>query len=258
MNCYNCGKPVSNDSQVKKNTSKDVVLKNHVEHVPAICFYVGAKEEHKINRITVPACFTCNNQYSGIDDELRNMIGVANDSMDEGEILTDKSIRAIVRKNNWHERVHMNEDRTVGSVTFDANKVYNIYRKNFKALIYHEYNIVINDDFKIAILFDGFKLNTNTGSMTGGKEQFERYLFTMTKLLMDVGTWKPSGHKDIFEYGLLPLSYNEEKIIVPESNPDKAVTFLMMQVYHQKIESVIAAINVKKSLMQQAASDSNK
>lgn len=53
MICYNCGRPVSDKSNIIECDDIKVEVKNHPEHVPAKCFYVDATDEQKKNLITV-------------------------------------------------------------------------------------------------------------------------------------------------------------------------------------------------------------
>ena len=59
MYCYNCRIKLKKEIQNK-------------EHIPAQAFYGGYGSEFKVNRITVPACRKCNEDYSKTDQELRD------------------------------------------------------------------------------------------------------------------------------------------------------------------------------------------
>jgi len=61
--CYNCGKELE---------KKDVTR----EHIPSKNLFEGYDEKFKVNRITVSACYECNNKYSPTDEQFRNMIGI--------------------------------------------------------------------------------------------------------------------------------------------------------------------------------------
>lgn len=244
MYCYNCGKSVSNESTINESEDVDVVLKNHPEHVPAKCFYVDATLDQKRNLITVPACFRCNNKFSSIDDELRNILGITNNSKDKGEKLTNKSVQALLRKNNWQNQVVINRTGQFAAVKFNRDNVYLIYEKNFRALIYHQLGLLLNSDYKILILYDGFQFNIDGSYSRDEQKTFEKKVLMLSRMLMDNGSWKSSGDKEIFEFIILPLSYNEQNVIIPESDATKAVSFIMMQVYHQIVEVVILAYNL--------------
>ena len=79
MECYNCRKKIS-----KKESTK--------EHIPAKALFSGYGIEFKENRITVYACEKCNNDYSKIDQEIRNAIGVTNDDTE------DESAKEFIKK----------------------------------------------------------------------------------------------------------------------------------------------------------------
>lgn len=244
MNCYNCGKKVSNDSRIEKETTGNEVLKNIPEHVPAKCFYVGVQDSFKQNLITVPACYTCNNGFSGFDDELRNILGIANDSMTEGEELTAKSVRAVLKKSNWTDKIRTDADGKVFAVSFNRQHVYNIYEKNFKALFYHEYKTT-SENFNPAILFDGFGMNPNViKAFKNDLHALQQHVGFLHNLLVQNATPKVSGHRDIFEYAMLPVT-GRNGYMKPETDVTNASAILMMQIYHQTIRPIIIAGNIK-------------
>ena len=49
--CYNCFKPIKEGEKTR-------------EHIPAKTLFEGYDDKYKVNRITVPACYECNQGYS--------------------------------------------------------------------------------------------------------------------------------------------------------------------------------------------------
>ena len=84
MKCYNCGIDLNKSIKTK-------------EHIPAKAYFVGYGDDYKNNRITVPACRKCNDQYSKLDNEIRDAIGVSNENEADLMELTRKSTKSIFR-----------------------------------------------------------------------------------------------------------------------------------------------------------------
>ena len=61
--CYNCFKPIKEGEKTR-------------EHIPAKTLFEGYDDKYKANRITVPACYECNQEYSPTDRDFRNLIGI--------------------------------------------------------------------------------------------------------------------------------------------------------------------------------------
>lgn len=85
--CYNCGRIMNLSNTKPKETSQTK------EHIPAKNLYEGYPENYKVNRITVLGCWSCNHEYSSIDDELRDIIRVINDKDELQDALTQKAIK---------------------------------------------------------------------------------------------------------------------------------------------------------------------
>ena len=79
--CYNCGNELNSQNRTR-------------EHIPAQNMFVGYPDEYKVNRITVPACYSCNNLYSKVDQEIRDAIGIMNEDNMQQHELTRKSTPA--------------------------------------------------------------------------------------------------------------------------------------------------------------------
>lgn len=211
--CYNCGKEI----EPEKLTD---------EHIPARNLYVGFAEEYKKNRITVPACESCNQYFSKIDQEIRDAIAIKSDSKSE---MVSKGFRSILRRLNWKERTEVNVDGKVVSVEFSYNDLRKIHIKNFKGIYFHTYNEVIPDKFVLEIIADGDE-NLKEGA---------QFLYDYA---MDGKEWMPSGHPDIFRYIIKPIAINgKEQIIVEPQNIEDAIGFVGVLVYHETILAIVVA-----------------
>ncbi len=85
MICYNCGIELTNENKT-------------AEHIPAKNLYAGQPAEVKQNLLTVPACFDCNNKFSNIDSEIRDIIGISNDSLTENQVISEKAAKSLLRQ----------------------------------------------------------------------------------------------------------------------------------------------------------------
>lgn len=81
--CYNCFKPIKEGEKTR-------------EHIPAKTLFEGYDDKYKANRITVPACYECNQGYSPTDRDFRNLIGIIAKRKENNQI-TAKAIKSITK-----------------------------------------------------------------------------------------------------------------------------------------------------------------
>lgn len=214
--CYDCSNPLDKENKT-------------VEHVPAKNLYEGFGEEFKRNRITVPACIKCNQKYSKVDQEIRDVLAIQNDKLDEKKELTAKGIRSILRRSNWKERVYTNEKGEVIALDFNYDELKQIHVKNFKALFYVKYGFPVPNNFEIEIITDG------DDHLTKQAQFFYDYLTIDQE-------WRASGHEDIFKYILKGISINEANNIIEDSKDfEKLLGVAGILVYHDSIAAVVVA-----------------
>lgn len=214
--CYNCGKELTED-----NTT--------VEHVPAKNLYEGFGDEFKKNRITVPACNSCNNLYSKIDQEIRDALAIKNDSLEEKQNLTGKGVRSIMRRSNWTDRTHFNLYGQVVAVDFSYNDLKQIHVKNFKALFFRKYGFPVPDNFEIDIIADGDDEKIETATVIHDYLRADK-------------EFEYSGHPNIFKFILKDMTPDEPNNRIFESGDfDKLVGVAGLLVYHDDMGAVIVA-----------------
>jgi hypothetical protein len=214
--CYDCGKELTKENYT-------------VEHVPAQNLYEGFGDEYKKNRITVPACFDCNQKYSKIDQELRDVLAIKNESTEEKQSLTGKGVRSILRRSNWKDRTHFDNQGRVIAVTFNYDELRMFHIKNFKALFFRKYGFPIPEDFEVGILSEGDEAKKVSAQAI--------YDYTMINKEFEL-----SGHPDIFKFILKGMAQDKENNNAYESNNFEelsAVTGVL--VYHNEITAVIVA-----------------
>lgn len=223
MNCYNCGK------ELKKGDRT-------TEHIPAKALFAGYGSEYKVQRLTVPACHKCNGEYSKIDDELRNAIGIMNDDVndDSAKELTRKSVRSIRNKKGWQKRLFLNRNGKVGGVQFNYEHFRSIVIKDFRGIFFGEFGFPLPSTWHVEIIseFDEDKKKTDAGI------DIFRYLDK------DIG-WEKSGHEDIFKYKFKSMASNKDGIIYDSDDLDEADNIGCVQIYHNELGFVVLATKKK-------------
>jgi hypothetical protein len=179
MNCYNCGTALTGQT-------------NHREHIPAKNLFDGFPDSHKQNRVVVSACYTCNQFFSPIDEEFRNLIGIVTRNPNAIK-LTEKTTRSMSRLQSKIARViYSVSNRMPFAVQFNMNDIAKYHLKNFKGLFYHKYGRRISEDqYRIMAHFD----------KTFESERSQRLINYLTQNF----NFQCSGHEDVFRYILQPF-----------------------------------------------------
>ncbi len=185
--CYNCGNAMNRPGTEPLETSQTR------EHIPAQNLFVGYPDEYKLNRITVPGCQRCNREYSTIDDEMRDAIGVMNERDPLREEITARAVRNMTGRDNFRERVVMTEDQRLAFIFNYAPFLrYNI--KNFKGIFYHKCRFPFSETaYGVRSLF----ANGGDQQDQGHMQRFGNQLYT---LITQNALWEHSGHPNIFQY----------------------------------------------------------
>ncbi|MCL2650770.1 MAG: 30S ribosomal protein THX [Candidatus Azobacteroides sp.] len=128
------------------------------DHVPQQCLFDGYPEGYKKNRFTVPVCHKCNFELSQNEQELRDLIGIANDNDLQQSKLTESAVENILSINNAQRLVTDKNGHIVG-VVFDYNKLKPSHIKNFKGIFYKTYSKRFPDSFEVDVV--DITLNSN-------------------------------------------------------------------------------------------------
>lgn len=216
IRCYNCGKVLEKKEDMTK------------EHIPARNLFDGYDNKYKNNRITVPACFKCNNDYSYTDEEFRNMLGVTS-NVSNKDIITQKSVRSIIRNDHNFSRLIFDQLGNVSAVEFDEKPLIDFHKKNFKGLFYHQYGFPLPDNYELIVNIDeDDKSDFTLGIIDYLKSNFE---------------WRVSGHKDIFTYCLQPfrlhLLHTQKSDLEPYEDEN---LFVAAMIYNQTHGALVYAI----------------
>ena len=222
MKCYNCGIDLTNDIKTK-------------EHIPAKAYFVGYGDDYKDNRLTVPACRSCNDQYSKIDNEIRDAIGVLNEK-EKGQMeLTRKATKSILRNIRGKEnRLHFDESGKVEAVEFKYSDFKTLAIKDFKGIFFEKYGFPLSKNWRVNIIGD-FE---HEAKLVDAKLNIYAYLDK------DIN-WSKSGHLDIFKYKIKTLTADENDNIYDSNDVEKTTSIASVQYYHNKIGFIVLAVRKK-------------
>jgi hypothetical protein len=214
--CYNCGIELVKG----KNQTK--------EHVPPQNLFAGFDDKDKKNRITVPACFDCNNKYSECDEEFRNLVGAIT-QQEENSGITSKTARGLSQ--NFKKVKGKIKLISPGKMTLevDRDKIIEFHKKNFKALYYKQFGHTLPDDYEIMV-------NINEDDSSQNTEQIITFLDSNFN-------WKVSGSERILKYIIQPLRpdwNNTDKTIDLKLAKDEPMIGALM-VYNQTHAALVVA-----------------
>jgi hypothetical protein len=226
--CYNCGIELD---------EKDVTR----EHIPAKNLFEGYDEKYKVNRITVPACLTCNGQYSPTDEEFRNMIGIIAKNKANNKII-DKSVRSILRKDSTKQRLAFDGFGKVSGVSFNEIPIENYHKKNFKGLFYYQYGKILPDGYELFV-----NINENDWSET---------TLWILGYLKQLFQRKYSGHPDIMEYVIQPFRQNNENPQKHDLKPTENENIFFGYMDYNKEHSALV-IAVRKAWLEEIKKQKN-
>lgn len=213
--CYNCGKELLEGQGTK-------------EHIPAKSLFNGYDSKYKNNRITVPACFNCNNKYSITDEEFRNMIGICSNRK-ENDYVTIQSVKSIMRKSPDLSRLRFDLCGKVTGVEFYENHIVDFHKKNFKGIFYNQYGYPLPDDYELIVNIDENDHSEFTLGIIGYLKEF----FEL----------KYSGHRDIFSYCIQPLrlglhKFNKDDLLIKDDDN----IIVAMLIYNNQHGALVYAV----------------
>ena len=214
IRCYNCGKIIDNDKTR--------------EHIPARTLFEGYDEKYKVNRITVPACFDCNNKYSPTDEEFRNMIGIIAKRKENNRI-ADKSVKSISRKETGFNRLYFSPFGKVTGVEFCQQPIDEFHKKNFKGLFYYQYGYPLSDNYELLVNVD--------------ENDYSEFTLAAIEYLKNLFEWKYSGHEDILSYCIQPFRpgiNKTDKNDLELSNNENVITGAF--IYNQEHAALVFAV----------------
>lgn len=188
--CYNCGILLS---ELKKNERTK-------EHIPARTLFEGYPKEYLTNRKTVPACLRCNQEYSRIDDEIRDLIGITNESDIEKKELTAKTVRKIFgNKKDLSKRMSVGKENIY--FNFNMSTIDKIHLKNFKGIYY----IMTKKPLNKIYTLDVYSLGQDEKKLELG----EKFI----KEIELIENWDVSGHENVFKFKMVSVDINSPQLL---------------------------------------------
>lgn len=217
--CYNCGVLFSELKKIERTK----------EHIPAKTLFEGYPEEYLTNRKTVPACLKCNQEYSRIDDQIRDLIGVTNESDSEKKELTAKTVRKIFsNKSEFNERMSIEDNKIY--VKFNISNIDKLHFKNFKGVYTSITKKPLSDLYKL----DVYSIGQDEKKLKLG----EKFIEEIERL----EDWDISGHENVFKFKMAILDV--ESLKISELNFENANSEPEILVCGMKYNSTIVALVV--------------
>lgn len=230
--CYNCG-----------NDFTEVNITR--EHIPAQNLFAGYGDEYKVNRIVVPACFECNNQYSQIDQEIRDAIGIMNNNDDKQTELTRKSVKSIMRRKSWADRLFFDGGKVM-AVDFSYDDLKRLHIKNFKGIFFNKYGKPLPKDFEVEIIAEG---DDENDKLMGIGKLFYDYVIRDNDFLV-------SGHEDMFMYNIRTMNPTDTEYVEDKGDIENCLCVVGVLIYHKNMCSIVIA--AKKDFLEGVKKDRDK
>lgn len=198
------------------------------EHIPAKAFFVGYPIEYKDQRKTVPACYSCNQDYAKIDDKLRDVIGFLNNGEPNKSELTRKAVKNVLsHKKEINERLSFEKDCV--KISFKVSDLDKLHKKNFKGVFHLTTGQPISEEFVLDVYSDGHdKKKLDLG-------------FQFLNEIEHMGQWKKSGHEEVFEYEITYYNFNKNKLEKFEKNIENPLFLVSAMKYNNLIISLVIA-----------------
>lgn len=219
--CYNCGREF-----VKADLTK--------EHIPPRCFSDVYSDDHKKNRITVPCCHPCNNEFSKIDNELRDMIAVAKDARDGNMDFLEKGMKSIFQGKQLGKDFGYDPRRKQVGIKFDYELLEAMFLKCHKGIFYHKYNEPLDEKFvsqaSQKLINDKHNSPLDRGFVNIHQSHRDSFIF--------------SGHKEIFAASILAHKEGPNATFVSTENLNECFAVSSYLVYHDIIDCLV--LSVKK------------
>jgi len=204
--CVYCGKPMIKKTEslkIEKQTNKYPDNGETKDHVPQKCLFDKYPPEYKDQRFTVPSCHKCNFEFSQVEHELRDLIGIANENDDLQKGITQSSVKSILVQPNSDSRLRKDTQGYVRGVEFDLDKLLPSHIKNFKGVYYKTYGKIFPDNFDIHGLDN--KPTSNFEELT-------------IDFLDKNCEWNYSGHSDIFKFKICMIKPDKNGLLIKADN----------------------------------------
>jgi len=235
LECIYCGIPLLSKKEslrIEKETKKYPDNGETKDHVPQQCLYEGYPSSYKENRFTVPSCHKCNLDFSLVENELRDAIGISNEKDSFQNEITESSVKSILSRSDSKSRLIINEKGYVSGVEFNLDTLLPSHLKNFKGVFYKIYGFKVPENFSIHVL---------------DTKQTNYFESLAIKFLNKNVEWKFSGHEDIFKFKISLIKPDENGLLIKTENISESIGILCQLNYHKRFKITIIAF--EKSLI---------
>ena len=223
--CYNCGVPFSELKKVERTK----------EHIPARALFAGYPLEYRENRETVPACLKCNEEYASIDDEIRDLIGVTNESDAQKKELAARTVRKIFsNKKELDNRISIENDKI--SFKFNMSVIDKLHFKNFKGIYTAITKKPLSDCYKL----DVYSLGQDENKLNLGAK--------FIKEIEELDNWNISGHKNVFKYKMVAIEDNSTTLLNFENEIIKLEPKYIMCAMQYNLTVVALVVGLKEDI----------
>jgi len=220
--CCLCGDEVIRKREARK-FGKYPPKGETTEHIPQKCLYDGYGDDYKLNRLTVVSCLECNQIYSGVENDLRDYIGIINDNNKKQQELTKKGAESIDGEKNGENRIVKDEQGNVRGVIFDYNRIDKNHIKNFKGVYNKKFKSIVPKHYDIKVVY---------------LPSDEEVVNLALKFLEENSTWEISGHDDIFRYKVVRYKSRGSTMVVSSTLRESLGAFALLE-YHKSIQVLI-------------------
>lgn len=135
--CYNCGCELTKDKKTR-------------EHIPMKALYIGYPLDKLPESKTVPGCNVCNNYYSKIEEDFKNIIALW--AVNENIKISDEFILSAGRSPKLRSKVQLLHNKIIAK--FNSKEYDDVHIKNFKGLFWKRYGLPLGDDYRINVYAD--------------------------------------------------------------------------------------------------------
>lgn len=217
--CYNCGNSFSEDELTK-------------EHIPPKCFSDVYPNEFKNNRITVLCCDECNNEYSKIDADLRDMIAIAKDGRNGNDKFLEKGVNSIIRRKVYGKDYVYDDTKGQYKISFNYKPIELLFDKCHKGMFYHKYGYPIDHDFV---------------SQASQKLVNEKHNTANNKIFENFHKSKPdsfiiSGHPEIFAASILAYKPSNGNTFEITEQLEECFALSTYMIFHNEIDCLVMSV----------------
>ena len=219
--CYNCGNDFAKEELTK-------------EHIPPRCFSDVYPVEFKNNRVTVLCCDTCNNEYSKIDNELRDMIAILKDGRDGNTEFLKKGIKSVINRKELGKGYVFDENVRQYKISFDYEPLEKLFDKCHKGMFYEKFGFPIDEMF----------VSQASQKMINDKHNTEKNAIFESFHKQRPDSFIISGHQDIFRASILAYKRGQNNTFEITDELEDCFALSSYMVFHDQIDCLVMSVRI--------------